>query len=64
MKAIPTMISLNEKYENQGLVVIGIDPEDNNIKNEEFVSWIKKKEIKYKVARVERNGEIIKQLQC
>lgn len=59
MKAIPAMISLNEKYENQGLVVIGIDPEDNNINNEEFVSWIKKKGIKYRVARVERNGEII-----
>lgn len=54
MLAIPIIDSLNIKYKDKGLVVIGIDP-ITKIPIEEYKEFISKKGLSYKISLIERN---------
>jgi thiol-disulfide isomerase/thioredoxin len=47
MQAIPALQSLHEKYKDQGLIVIGVNPYDTN--DEAFSAFLKKRNVSYTV---------------
>jgi hypothetical protein len=47
MQAIPGLQSLHEKYKDQGLVVIGVNPIDNN--DQDFADFLKKRNVTYTI---------------
>ena len=47
MKALPAIQSLNEKYYQKGLRVVGIDPYD--LRNEELVALLREKGVTFPV---------------
>jgi len=55
IKAIPHLVELNEKYADQGLVVLGIDPLDNTEKNRKRLpNFIERNNLSYPIVFTDR----------
>ena len=58
MKAIPHLVELNDKYADQGLVVLGIDPFDNTEKNRKRLpNFIERNKLDYPIMFTDRKDQ-------